>query len=196
MSVAEPPPPTEDDESRPDHPPKSFRPAGQGGELQPPLAQPWNNPPIPPPPVQPWNNPPIPPPPVQPWNNPPIPPPPARLNEPSPPPQPALIPTQTQYSPDGRYLWDGHNWSPVPWQSAPAKNKVAAGLLAIFLGDFGAHKFYLGQTGVGILYLVFFWTFIPALVGLAEGIVFLTMSDYDFNVRYGTAEQARQRPMF
>lgn len=36
------------------------------------------------------------------------------------------------------------------------RSKVAAALLAFFLGGFGVHKFYLGQVGLGILYLIFF----------------------------------------
>lgn len=40
-------------------------------------------------------------------------------------------------------------------------NKVAYCLLALFLGGFGAHKFYSGKTGMGILYIVFCWTAIP-----------------------------------
>jgi TM2 domain-containing membrane protein YozV len=35
------------------------------------------------------------------------------------------------------------------------KNKVVAGLLAIFVGGLGIHKFYLGKVGQGILYLLF-----------------------------------------
>ena len=40
------------------------------------------------------------------------------------------------------------------------KSKVAAGLLGIFLGGLGIHKFYLGRWGWGIVYLLFFWTYI------------------------------------
>ncbi len=64
------------------------------------------------------------------------------------------------------------------------KNKTAAGLLALFLGGLGVHKFYLGQGGVGIIYLLFFWTFIPALLALYDGIVLLTMEDNLFNEKY------------
>jgi TM2 domain-containing membrane protein YozV len=48
------------------------------------------------------------------------------------------------------------------------KDEVIGVLLALFLGDFGAHHFYLRRNGLGILYLCFFWTGIPALLGLIE----------------------------
>jgi TM2 domain-containing membrane protein YozV len=65
------------------------------------------------------------------------------------------------------------------------KSRIAAALFALFLGGLGAHKFYLGQTGLGILYLIFCWTFIPAFIGFIEFILFLTMSDDEFNKKYG-----------
>lgn len=65
------------------------------------------------------------------------------------------------------------------------KSKIAAALLALFLGAFGVHKFYLGQIGWGLLYLVFFWTFIPSIVAFVEFIILLTMSDDTFNRRFG-----------
>jgi TM2 domain-containing membrane protein YozV/ribosomal protein L40E len=78
---------------------------------------------------------------------------------------------------------------PVPGligRSTPSgRNRIAAALFAILLGGLGIHKFYLGRVGQGILYLVFFWTFIPALVGFIEGIIYLTMSDRDFEEKYG-----------
>ena len=68
------------------------------------------------------------------------------------------------------------------------KNKVVAGLLAIFLGGLGVHKFYLGKPVSGILYLLFFifffWTFIPSIIAFIEGIIYLTMSDEAFNAKY------------
>ncbi len=48
------------------------------------------------------------------------------------------------------------------------KDGTVGVLLAFFLGGFGAHRFYLGQIGMGILYIVFAWTFIPALIALIE----------------------------
>lgn len=66
--------------------------------------------------------------------------------------------------------------------SWPVKNKMAAGLLAIFLGCFGVHKFYLGKIGMGILYVLFFWTGIPAIIGFIEGIIYLCSNDENFQL--------------
>ena len=74
------------------------------------------------------------------------------------------------------------NLGPV---AANGKSRIAAALFAIFLGGLGFHKFYLGQVGLGILYLVFCWTCIPSFIGFIEGILFLTMSDETFNQKYG-----------
>ena len=65
------------------------------------------------------------------------------------------------------------------------KNKLVAFLLAFFLGGFGAHKFYLGKPVLGIVYLVFSWTYIPAVVALVEGIIYLCTNDCDFQAKYG-----------
>jgi len=69
--------------------------------------------------------------------------------------------------------------------SGEKRSKTVAALLALFLGGIGAHEFYLGNTGIGILYLCFFWTGIPAILGLIEGIVFLCMSNEKFQAKYG-----------
>ena len=65
------------------------------------------------------------------------------------------------------------------------KNRVAAGVLAILLGGIGAHKFYLGQSGQGILYLLFCWTGVPLLIGIVEGLMYLSMSEVEFQNKYG-----------
>lgn len=64
------------------------------------------------------------------------------------------------------------------------RNKVVAGVLAILLGVFGVHRFYLGKIGLGILYLVLSVTGISALLGLIDGIVLLTMPEERFNAKY------------
>lgn len=63
------------------------------------------------------------------------------------------------------------------------KSRVAAAALAIFAGIFGGHRFYLGQWW-GIFYLLFCWTYIPWLVSLIEGIVFLATSQHKWNEKY------------
>lgn len=70
------------------------------------------------------------------------------------------------------------------------KNKTVAGLLALFLGGFGIHKFYLGKLN-GILYLIFCWTFIPSIIALIEAIRYFTMSDKDFNSIYNSNEKKK-----
>lgn len=67
--------------------------------------------------------------------------------------------------------------------SWPIKSKVAAGILAIFFGGLGIHKFYLGKVGLGILYLLFCWTYIPEVIGLIEGIIYLCSDDHNFQVK-------------
>jgi TM2 domain-containing membrane protein YozV/ribosomal protein L37E len=67
----------------------------------------------------------------------------------------------------------------------PGKIRIVAALLALILGGLGAHKFYLGEIGLAIVYLLFSWTFIPAIVGLIEGLVYLCMSDERFARKYG-----------
>jgi len=52
-----------------------------------------------------------------------------------------------------------------------AKSKVAFVILALLVGGFGIHRMYIGDWLLGIIYLVFCWTFIPALVALIEAIV-------------------------
>jgi len=69
------------------------------------------------------------------------------------------------------------------------KNKTTAGLLAIFLGAYGAHHFYLGNSNKGLLYLLLsLFTGIGALIfgimGLIEGIQYFSMSDEEFAQRF------------
>lgn len=78
-----------------------------------------------------------------------------------------------------------------------SKSKIAAGLLAIFLGGLGIHKFYLGFTGPGLIFLLvntvgllitWLLLFIPNIVlgviGFVEGIVYLTKTDEEFEQLY------------
>lgn len=69
----------------------------------------------------------------------------------------------------------------------PDNKKVAAGILAILLGGLGVHKFVLGYTTEGILQIVF--SIITcgvagSLIGLIEGIIYLTKTDEEFYQMY------------
>lgn len=52
-------------------------------------------------------------------------------------------------------------------------NKVIYCVLAFFLGGLGIHKFYARKIGLGILYFIFCWTFIPGFIALIEFIIAL-----------------------
>lgn len=65
-----------------------------------------------------------------------------------------------------------------------SNKRLAAVLFAILLGCFGAHKFYLGKIGMGLLYLLFCWTGIPGIIGVIEGILYITMTDDEFESKY------------
>jgi TM2 domain-containing membrane protein YozV len=64
------------------------------------------------------------------------------------------------------------------------RSRFIAGLLAIFFGDLGLHKFYLGKATWGLAYLFFSWTFIPMFLGFFEGLYYLLMSDQEFHKKY------------
>ncbi len=74
--------------------------------------------------------------------------------------------------------------APQPISTAK-HSRIAAILFAFLLGWMGVHKFYLGQIGWGVVYLLFCWTFIPWLAGIIEGILYLTMTDEAFAAKYG-----------
>lgn len=83
---------------------------------------------------------------------------------------------------------------------AGADKKIAAGLCGILLGSFGVHKFILGYQQEGIIMLAItlvawvitfvtcgigdFLVFIPSIIGLVEGIMYLTKSDEEFVQTY------------
>lgn len=78
------------------------------------------------------------------------------------------------------------------------KNKIVAGLLALFLGTLGIHKFYLNETKPGVVYLVCYLVgfltccliigLIPMLVisilALIDAIKLFVMDDQVFDNRY------------
>lgn len=95
-------------------------------------------------------------------------------------PPPQYAPPQYAQTPPPQYA--------PPQQVSPTyysnKSKTTAGILAILLGGIGVHKFYLGKAGQGFLYLIFCWTYIPAIIGFIEGIIYLTTSEENFYNKY------------
>ena len=73
-----------------------------------------------------------------------------------------------------------------PTSTKPENKKVVAGILAILLGSLGIHKFILGYTQAGIIQIVL--TIVTCgfsgIIGLIEGIIYLTKTDEDFYTTY------------
>ena len=65
------------------------------------------------------------------------------------------------------------------------KSRPIAILLALFLGTFGVHRFYVGPISWGIAYLVFFWTGVPGFLAWLEAIYWLTRSNEEWAQKYG-----------
>lgn len=80
------------------------------------------------------------------------------------------------------------NGNVIPKQNEDSK-RVVAGILAILLGPFGVHKFILGYTTQGIIILalsVLTCGTVTSIIGLIEGIIYLTKSDEEFVYMYQT----------
>lgn len=76
---------------------------------------------------------------------------------------------------------DWNNPQPVQQEN----KKLLAGILAILLGGIGAHKFILGYTKEGIIQLILGLACgIGALIGLIEGIIYLSKSEEEFYQTY------------
>lgn len=74
-------------------------------------------------------------------------------------------------------------------ETGPKKPEIT--LWALFLGGFGAHKFYLGSWGWGIVYLATcWWLFIPFLVAMVETVRYILMTDEEFRIKLGTYQKS------
>jgi TM2 domain-containing membrane protein YozV len=73
-----------------------------------------------------------------------------------------------------------------------SKSKAATTLWAILLGGFGAHKFYMGSWGWGIVYLLTCWLYVPFLVAFVEWVRYVLMTGNEFYAK--TESFYRQKP--
>lgn len=71
-------------------------------------------------------------------------------------------------------------------------DRTMVGILALLLGAWGVHKFMLGQTNAGIIQIVLtlFTCGAAGIIGLIEGIIYLTKSDEDFYQTYVVEKKA------
>lgn len=79
-------------------------------------------------------------------------------------------------------------------QKFKTKNKNEAGILAILFGGLGGHKFYLGQYGRGLICVAFCWSFIPSLLGVIEGVHFLTETREQFEEELKPKPKKKKAP--
>ncbi|PHR13710.1 MAG: hypothetical protein COA40_03980 [Aequorivita sp.] len=78
------------------------------------------------------------------------------------------------------------SWNQPSHQHNQENKKILAGILAILLGGFGIHKFILGYTQEGIIQIIITVVTcgIGSIIGLIEGIIYLTKSDEEFYQTY------------
>ena len=72
------------------------------------------------------------------------------------------------------------------WKQMGADKKIAAGICGILIGSLGVHKFVLGYTTEGVIMLLVslltcgLGAPIMSIIGIVEGIMYLTKPDEDF----------------
>jgi TM2 domain-containing membrane protein YozV len=75
------------------------------------------------------------------------------------------------------------------------KSRVKAGLLGIFCGGLGIHRFYLGHKSSGVIYLVvgiLSGTSLSGLLGVIDGVLYLVASDEEFQQKYANNDELIQ----
>jgi TM2 domain-containing membrane protein YozV len=75
------------------------------------------------------------------------------------------------------------------------KDKGTAAILAFFLGPFGIHRFYLGQAGLGVVYLLFCWTPVIWIISVIDFLAFLLGSTHSFDLKYNRSMTNHHQPM-
>ena len=104
------------------------------------------------------------------------------------------VPSSPDYPPPGQPSVPpppGGLPQPPPGGSPPPQsNKLVVGIVAILLGGLGIHKFLLGMPVPGVILLCAtvltcgFGGFITGIIGIIEGIIYLTKTDEQFHQEY------------
>ncbi len=116
--------------------------------------------------------------------------------QPPPAPMPPAAAAPSTYAPPS--MTTPPPYAPPPSTIAPlggsGKSKVTAGILGILLGALGIHHFYMGNTKMGVIFLVVsvvgafctlgIGTGIMSVLGLVQGIMYLVATDEDFERKY------------
>jgi predicted Zn finger-like uncharacterized protein len=68
--------------------------------------------------------------------------------------------------------------------SAKSISKMALLLITFFFGGMGGHKFYQKKYLLGVLYFLFFWTYIPSIAAFVEFIIYAFKSETDLQEKY------------
>ena len=103
--------------------------------------------------------------------------------------QAALAPVSGGYQPM-QAVYPAASSEMTDWKAMGGDKKIVAGILALLLGAFGVHKFVLGYTTEGIIMVVItvvscgMLAVIPSVIGIVEGILYLTKSDEEFVKTY------------
>ena len=115
--------------------------------------------------------------------------------------QPMKIEPQRKFFPQGmqKRVRRNEDYStdllPFPEEDRPqiVQTKLIQSALAIFLGSFGAHKFYQGKTLQGVIYFLLSWTTLPMWISIMEGIRYLFMPIEDFYDQYIKNDKRRDK---
>ena len=84
-------------------------------------------------------------------------------------------PTNDEISPRPNYMVNNY---------ASNKSKTTAGILALLLGGIGIHYVYCGKALPGFVFLLLFWTGIPAILAFVQAIMMFTMTQEQFYYKY------------
>ena len=96
--------------------------------------------------------------------------------------QTPLTPVSSGYQP----MQSVNQGAITDWKAMGGDKKIMAGILAIVVGALGIHKFVLGYTTEGVIMLLLrvlscgMLAVIPSVIGIVEGIMYLTKSDEEF----------------